>query len=82
MGSGGGKRAILWFRNDLRLHDNVIVAEAARRVQAGSVAEVRSMLPSCNGTSSCFLVSSACCAQPTPPPSQATRNPHQGACPG
>lgn len=37
----GGNRAIVWFRGtDLRLHDNVIVHEAARRVEAGQVAEV------------------------------------------
>lgn len=34
--------AVVWFRGtDLRLHDNVIVHEAARRVEAGQVAEVR-----------------------------------------
>ncbi|KAL4421836.1 hypothetical protein ABPG77_001625, partial [Micractinium sp. CCAP 211/92] len=37
----GGNRAIVWFRGtDLRLHDNVIVHEAARRVEAGQVSEV------------------------------------------
>lgn len=39
-GATTGKRAILWFRNDLRLHDNVIVAEAARKVKAGEITEV------------------------------------------
>jgi hypothetical protein len=34
-------RIILWFRNDLRLRDNVIVSEAVRRVQAGDFGEVR-----------------------------------------
>lgn len=34
--------AVVWFRGtDLRLHDNVIVHEAARRVEAGQVSEVR-----------------------------------------
>lgn len=40
-GSGGGNRAVIWFRGtDLRVHDNVVVHEAARRVQAGTVSEV------------------------------------------
>lgn len=40
-GSSGGNRAVVWFRGtDLRLHDNVVVHEAARRVQAGQVSEV------------------------------------------
>lgn len=40
-GSGGGNRAVVWFRGtDLRVHDNVVVHEAARRVQAGTVSEV------------------------------------------
>ena len=38
--SGGGSRAVLWFRNDLRLHDNAIVAEAAQRVKSGKISEV------------------------------------------
>ena len=41
-GGSGGNRAVLWFRGtDLRVHDNVVVHEAARRVQAGQVSEVR-----------------------------------------
>lgn len=40
-GGGSGGRAVLWFRNDLRLHDNAIVAEAAQRVKSGKVSEVR-----------------------------------------
>lgn len=41
-GGGSGNRAVIWFRGtDLRLHDNAIVHEAARRVEAGQVAEVR-----------------------------------------
>lgn len=47
--AASGKRAVLWFRNDLRLHDNAIIAEAAKKVQSGDVTEVRctpsSMLP-------------------------------------
>ncbi|KAI7840945.1 hypothetical protein COHA_005375 [Chlorella ohadii] len=40
-GGSGGNRAVLWFRGtDLRVHDNVVVHEAARRVQAGQVSEV------------------------------------------
>lgn len=37
---GGGGRAVLWFRNDLRLHDNPVLAEAAQRVKAGKISEV------------------------------------------
>jgi deoxyribodipyrimidine photolyase len=37
---GSGGRAVLWFRNDLRLHDNGIVAEAARRAESGQIEEV------------------------------------------
>lgn len=33
-------RALLWLRCDLRLHDNVVFAEAMARVRAGAVAEV------------------------------------------
>eukprot|EP00048_Salpingoeca_helianthica_P020268 m.5726 g.5726 ORF g.5726 m.5726 type:complete len:637 (-) comp4604_c0_seq1:35-1945(-) len=33
-------RALLWLRCDLRLHDNVLFAEAVSRVRAGAVAEV------------------------------------------
>jgi hypothetical protein len=40
-GSGGQNRAVIWFRGaDLRLHDNAIVHEAARKVKSGQVAEV------------------------------------------
>lgn len=42
---GGGQRAVLWFRNDLRLHDNAIVAEAAQRVKSGQMSEVRLARP-------------------------------------
>jgi DNA photolyase len=41
---GSGGRAVLWFRNDLRLHDNAIVAEAARRAKSGEIAEVHSCI--------------------------------------
>lgn len=41
-GARGG-RAVLWFRNDLRTHDNAIVAEAARRAKAGQINEVGSI---------------------------------------
>ena len=44
--SARGGRAVLWFRNDLRIHDNAIVAEAARRAKAGQIKEVCS----CRGT--------------------------------
>lgn len=39
--AGGGKRVVLWFRNDLRLHDNYIVHDAAQRVKRGEYSEVR-----------------------------------------
>ena len=39
--AGSGSRLVLWFRNDLRVHDNVIVHEAAQRVRAGKADEVR-----------------------------------------
>ena len=42
--AGSGSRLVLWFRNDLRLHDNVIVHEAAQRVKAGKADEVRSQI--------------------------------------
>jgi deoxyribodipyrimidine photolyase len=32
--------AVVWFRNDLRLHDNPVLAEAARRVGTGSCSSV------------------------------------------
>lgn len=38
--AGGGQRLVLWFRNDLRLHDNYIVHEAAQRVKRGEASEV------------------------------------------
>ncbi|GLC48551.1 hypothetical protein PLESTB_000110200 [Pleodorina starrii] len=38
--AGGGKRVVLWFRNDLRLHDNYIVHDAAQRVKRGEASEV------------------------------------------
>ena len=34
------KRVVLWFRNDLRLHDNAIIDAAVRRVQSGAATEV------------------------------------------
>lgn len=41
-GSGGATRALVWFRGtDLRLVDNTVVHEAARRVEAGQFSEVR-----------------------------------------
>ena len=41
-GGGAPQRAVLWFRNDLRLHDNAIVAEAAQAVKNGKLSEVGS----------------------------------------
>ncbi len=41
-GGGARQRAVLWFRNDLRLHDNAIVAEAAQAVKNGKLSEVTS----------------------------------------
>ena len=38
-----GKRAVLWFRNDLRLHDNGILAEAAKKIKDGQLNEVRTL---------------------------------------
>ncbi len=40
------KRVVLWFRDDLRLHDNYTVASAAKMVKAGQASEVRSQLVS------------------------------------
>mmetsp|Transcript_26191 Transcript_26191/g.73418 ORF Transcript_26191/g.73418 Transcript_26191/m.73418 type:complete len:109 (-) Transcript_26191:82-408(-) len=40
-GEWTAKGAIVWFRNDLRLHDNVCLAAAAKGVQAGRHATVR-----------------------------------------
>lgn len=37
---GGNQRIILWFRNDLRIHDNVIVDEAVKRIRGGQAVEV------------------------------------------
>jgi len=40
--AGAGKRrVVLWFRNDLRLHDNYCIEEAVRKVQSSAVEEVR-----------------------------------------
>jgi deoxyribodipyrimidine photo-lyase len=40
-GGGTTKRVVVWFRGtDLRLHDNVLVSEAAARVQSGAATEV------------------------------------------
>ncbi len=36
----GMKRVVLWFRNDLRLHDNPIVDRARRCVSSGECKEV------------------------------------------
>lgn len=33
----GPRRLVLWFRNDLRLHDNAVVAEAVRAVRGAAV---------------------------------------------
>ena len=38
--SAAGRRVILWFRNDLRLHDNAIIDEAVRSVRSGAASEV------------------------------------------
>eukprot|EP01025_Chloroclados_australasicus_P029737 TRINITY_DN2970_c0_g1_i1.p1 TRINITY_DN2970_c0_g1~~TRINITY_DN2970_c0_g1_i1.p1 ORF type:complete len:601 (-),score=68.60 TRINITY_DN2970_c0_g1_i1:171-1973(-) len=45
MSSGGGssvsnKRIIIWFKNDLRLHDNYIVNQAAKALKEGTASEV------------------------------------------
>jgi deoxyribodipyrimidine photo-lyase len=39
--SSSPRRILLWFRNDLRLRDNVIINEAIQKVQAGQYDEVR-----------------------------------------
>ena len=39
------KRVVLWFRDDLRLHDNYTVASAAKMVKAGQASEVGGQLP-------------------------------------
>jgi deoxyribodipyrimidine photo-lyase len=36
----GARRIVLFFRNDLRLRDNVIVHEAVQKVKAGEYDEV------------------------------------------
>jgi deoxyribodipyrimidine photo-lyase len=40
---GGARRIVLFFRNDLRLRDNVIVHQAVQKVKAGEYDEVRRM---------------------------------------
>lgn len=39
--NSGRRRILLWFRNDLRLRDNVIINEAVHKVQTGEYDEVR-----------------------------------------
>jgi len=39
------RRTVLWFRNDLRVHDSVTVHEAAQRVKNGQSDEVWRWLP-------------------------------------
>jgi hypothetical protein len=58
--AGGARRIVLFFRNDLRLRDNVIVHQAVQKVKAGEYDEVRftetcsgSSSSSCNGSTSC-----------------------------
>lgn len=34
------QRLVLWFRNDLRLHDNYIIAEAAKKMSSNRKLEV------------------------------------------
>ena len=43
-GNEGPRRTVLWFRNDLRVHDSVTVHEAAQRVKNGQSDEVRQQL--------------------------------------
>jgi deoxyribodipyrimidine photo-lyase len=38
--TNASKRVVLWFRNDLRLHDNAIIDAAVRKVQSGAATEV------------------------------------------
>ena len=45
-GAEAPSRTVLWFRNDLRVHDNAIVHEAAQRVKTGQSQEVQ-CLPAC-----------------------------------
>lgn len=70
--SGGNSRALLWFRGtDLRLHDNDIVHQAVRRVEAGQVSEVGGR-----------RASAAACGRPScsPPPPPHLLWPHR-CCP-
>jgi len=39
-GNSSSTTIVLWFRNDLRLHDNIIIHEAAQRVQSGIASQV------------------------------------------
>ena len=41
MASGGPRRLVLWFRNDLRLRDNSLLHEAVQRVKAKEFDDVR-----------------------------------------
>lgn len=40
MADGSKKRVVLWFRNDLRLHDNYIVNQAVQKVKSQQYNEV------------------------------------------
>jgi hypothetical protein len=42
MAAAGPRRLILWFRNDLRLRDNVIVHQAMQKIKAREFDEVSS----------------------------------------
>ena len=44
--AAGGQRVVLWFRNDLRIHDNQIVHDAAQKVAAKDYKEVTAVLSS------------------------------------
>lgn len=48
---GGPRRIVLFFRNDLRIRDNVIVHQAVQKVKAGEYDEV-------SGTQACSSSSS------------------------
>ena len=37
----GPRRTVLWFRNDLRVHDSATIHEAVQRVKAGQTDEVQ-----------------------------------------
>lgn len=39
-GGNAPRRIVLWFRNDLRLHDNAIVHESVRRIENGEASDV------------------------------------------